>query len=189
MVDKSKGLTKWGLSSRSFHLVALGVLGVVLLVISSLSPGSDSHAPAQPDTADTYVAQADYHQELTDELQEVLSRIAGAGKVRVILKLSSQPLQVLAMNQTSTTRETEERDSQGITRQTVEITEQRHPVLSRNSTGGEMPIVTTVKKPGIEGVLVVCEGGADSRVRSHVVRAVSTLLDIPMYRIQVLPMD
>ena len=187
MADKKDWFKRWGLA-RNYRLIALGALGVLLLVVSSLSPGSSPPQTAPP-LPDHPAEDIDYHQRLTRELEQVLSSIAGAGKVQVMLKLSSQPEQVLAVNQTSTTRQTEEMDSQGVTRQSVEVTEQQQPVLSRHSTGGEEPVVTTVKKPLIEGVLVVCGGGASSQVRNDLARAVATLLDLPIYRIRVLPMD
>jgi stage III sporulation protein AG len=129
-----------------------------------------------------------YGQALARELELTLSTVRGAGKVCVQVALRSGPETELAANNVSTTRQTQETDATGTSRQTSEHTQDYRPVMSRTAGGLEAPVVTAVRPPAIEGVLVVAEGALDSRVRAELTRAVATLLQLPVYRIRVLPM-
>lgn len=129
-----------------------------------------------------------YEQALAAELESLLSRVQGAGRVAVSLTLASGPGQVLGYNTTSDTRETEERDPGGSTRMVREATTSQQPVVLRDGTAGERALVREETRPEVTGVLVLSEGAGSAEVRLHLVRAVQALFRLPAHRITVLPM-
>jgi|GEM_PF-186417 len=129
-----------------------------------------------------------YETLLAAELEALLGRVQGAGRVAVSVSLVRGPSYVFGHNTTSDTRETEERDSSGSTRTVREATTSQQPVILRDNGTGERPLITEEERPGVAGVVILAEGAADSTVRLNLVRAVQALFELPAHRITVLPM-
>ena len=106
-------------------------------------------------------------------LEEVLSCIRGAGKVRVMVTYDTG-VEVVPIMSTDTQTSTSE--SVTASGQTVNQnqTESQTPVTGRESE----PLVLTEKQPRIRGVLVVAEGAADIAVRINLMNAVQTVLGV-----------
>ncbi|MEW6523120.1 MAG: hypothetical protein AB1445_06035 [Bacillota bacterium] len=190
MMGESSGFPRrW--DRRTVRLALLVALGVVLLLVSSWPVRRPAPAvppvssQAEPGTVHELLL---YQQALSRELESILSLVQGAGLVRVQVTLAESPQNQLATNSATTTRQTEEGGGGGTHRQVQESTQDHRPVMTRSSSGLEAPVVTGVHAPAIKGVLVVAEGGANSRVRAELTRAVSTLLSLPTNRVKVLPM-
>jgi len=94
---------------------------------------------------------------------------------------------VYARNVTKSSTSSSETTSSGETRENVSENESSQPVTGRFGTT-ESPLVERVTAAKIGGCLVVAEGASSSRVKQDIYRAVSTLLGIPIYKIQVEPM-
>jgi stage III sporulation protein AG len=186
----------WVLGRVSYGLVSLGTQGTGAVPASGpggLSLGTQTAAApgtvaAAAGAAGTPSGPRYYEQALAAELESLLSRVKGAGRVAVSLTLSSGPSYVFGNNTTSDTRETEERDSSGSTRTVREVTTSQQPVVLRDSATGERPLVSEESRPGVSGILVLSEGAASPEVRLNLVRAVQALFELPAHRITVLPM-
>lgn len=130
----------------------------------------------------------EYEQALARELESVLSRIEGAGRVRVSLFLDRGPVYVVGVNTSSDSRTTDEKDASGGVRTVVETTSTRQAVILRDERYGERPLVTEEQRPTVAGILVLAEGAGASRVRLDIVRAIQALFPLPVHKITVLPM-
>jgi len=175
-------------------LVAL--VGFTLLVMSGpmgLSRPGASSGPAEGGTAAAAPAAGSGGNELaTDEdaiarrLEGILARVQGVGQVRVQVTLAAGPSRVVQVDPKKTTRTTQEKDTNGGTRQISEADESSQMVLVHgNSAGADAPVVLQVNRPAVAGVLVVAEGAGDPNVRAELARAVSVALGIPLNHIQV----
>jgi len=51
------------------------------------------------------------------------------------------------------------------------------------------PILLEIKGPQVIGVLVVADGARDAFVREKLMQATATLLDVPLYKVQVMPRE
>ena len=51
----------------------------------------------------------------------------------------------------------------------------------------ETPLVVATKKPDIRGVLVVAKGADNLQIKKWIVEAVTRVLNVPSYRVAVLP--
>lgn len=129
-----------------------------------------------------------YEQALASELERLLSSIQGAGQVKVSVSLAKGPAYVFGHNTTNDTRTTEERDSDGATRTVQEATTSQQPVILRDGSQGERPLIAEEERPQVAGILVLAEGAGDSWVRLNLVRAVQALYPLPTHRITVLTM-
>lgn len=125
---------------------------------------------------------------LEQRVRSVLEQIAGLGQVEVCISLSASPQYEYAVNVKKDQREISEKDEKGGTRLTTEQNQDQQLVLlpATNQTAGS-PLIVKEVSPEIKGVLVVCEGAVDARVREELIQTVQTVLNVPAYRITVMP--
>jgi len=176
-------------------LVLLLLAGVLLLLASSYLSGigqtddlilpstlievGDASPSVPPQTAAAYLAQ---------NLEEILSQIAGAGQVRVMLTIGT-PYAHFAQNSQQNTSLTTEEDAEGGVRNVESINATTTYVMVRQSDGSEAPLALAHIAPSIEGVIIVAEGGGDVAVRDALTRAAQALLGTPSHRVQVFQMQ
>ncbi|MGE5552789.1 MAG: hypothetical protein ACM3XZ_02555 [Betaproteobacteria bacterium] len=190
-------------AGKNGWLLLLGLLGVVLLAMGSLSPGSTdapvtrfgeagTKHPTSPhageDSPAAAASEADqYAVELEQALAETLSQVAGAGDVSVRIFLASGPRYEYARKTSADTRTTQESDPGGSSRVISEQHEEGEVTVRRGGAGGEdVPVVVVTHLPAVQGVLVVASGATDPMVRAELSRAVQTALNLPPHRVRVL---
>lgn len=175
---------------RRFLLsVVLAVLaGVVLLtMIGGVAPGSRTvpgetpAAPAAP--ADNL---RDLERDLAGALASALAAVEGVGAVRVQVALAAAVDREFATDTSLNRTTTEETDVTGGRRVVTQV-EETGKIVPAQAGAGTMPLLRRERRPEIRGVLVVAEGAGDARVRAALTRAVGAALDVPLYRVVVLP--
>lgn len=195
----------FGLSKKKLPwLVVLFLIGVVMLAVSSFIPGNEQDHPAVSEAAPGEQEKrdsAEAHRESTTGMAEaealmetrlasILSKVEGVGQVSVTVTLENGPQYIYAVNQDINETKTEEKDSGGSSRVTVETTNSDQMVMAQPSEiGGQQPVVVKEIKPEIAGVLVAAEGARDAGVKETLARAVATLLDIPAHKVSILPKE
>lgn len=147
-------------------LIIAGVAGMLLLAVSEWLPAKSTAAPAQAQ-ADTTVAQ--YEQQLETRLATLLGQVDGAGKVQVMVTLATKEETVYAQD----------------TRTDENSTQQEHVLVNSGDTPA---LVETVDMPQIQGVAVVCEGGANPAVESRITQVVDVLTGVGASHISVTQM-
>lgn len=160
-------------------VIVLAAIGVLLILWpgAGKSPKSASPGPPVPSSQNTA-------RPAEEELAQALSAIDGAGRVEVKLNLASDGLRTYAFNDQQGIRKIQEKDKQGLSRETREDNTSRNMVLSNNA-----PVLLENKTPEVIGALVVAEGAKDPVVEESLAQAVMDLLNIPASRVRVLPMD
>lgn len=122
---------------------------------------------------------------LEDELEKVLSNIAGVGEVQVLITYS-QTSEIVAMsNKTVNTSKTEEADSNGGTRK-IETTDEKKEIIVDSDSN---PITEKVILPKIEGAIIIAQGGDNATVKTNVIQAVSAVTGLSTHKIQVFKMS
>lgn len=124
---------------------------------------------------------------LAQDLERVLSAVAGAGEVRVQVTLASGPERVPATESRQGTRTIEEQDADGGRRKTTDQDQETRPVMA-GAAGGSEPWVQETRRAEVAGVLVVAEGARSAQVRYELQRAVEVALGISPNRVVVMPM-
>ena len=123
-------------------------------------------------------AQAAQTQELTpsqEEMEAILSRIDGVGRVDLLLTLRTSSASVY---QTDTRTVTSGSGT----------TEECQTVFGQTSGSGKEPVVQTTLAPQYQGALVVCDGADRASVRLAVVQAVTSLTGLGSNQIAVVKM-
>ncbi len=116
-------------------------------------------------------AQADAHDDverLESRLEEILSRIDGVGRARVVLTAKSGRASVYAYNEDKTVSQNGAGSS----------ADSRTTLASSGSSGGQQPVTVRVDEPQYRGALVVCDGADSARVRLEGTKAVTSLTGV-----------
>lgn len=129
----------------------------------------------------------DYETEQKEKLEEILSKIDGVGEVVVNIYFESSEVKVPAINSNTQTSETQEEDTNGGTRVTKQETEGATVVMQNDSSTSE-PFITKTYKPQITGVLIVAEGAKSSKITYDIQKAVSSLYNLSLDKVNVYPM-
>ncbi len=165
------------------RLVLVGVLGVALIVL-----GGALRTPGQADSGLPKDATLEkYESEIAREIERVVGSIKGAGRVNAAVTLDSGPLSVFAVN-IQRSRNSQSDTNSGETRESVSDTESSQPVVIRSGSGDSLP-VERIARAAVAGCVVVAQGASSSQVKMEIYRAVQTLLNVPLYKIHVVPME
>ena len=158
------GKVRWSELWKKYKFVLLVVLvGVILMLLPVSSKTKETAA------GDSQTPQEAFDLEAVEQrMEEVLGKIDGVGKLRLMLTLQSGTRLTLA--------EDTQRDQ--------ERTQQETVTLNRGS-GNQEIVVTNRYYPVYQGAVVVCQGAGSSAVRLAVTETVQALTGLPSDRIMV----
>ena len=120
-------------------------------------------------------------------LEDILSTVRGAGKVRVLVTYATAGERVAA---TVSTLDESVSETSGVNTATrsEQSREMKQPATVATE-GGQSPIILVEREPEIRGVIVVAEGAADPAVRLSLQRAVQAVTGVPLSCIEVFEMN
>jgi stage III sporulation protein AG len=122
---------------------------------------------------------------LEKELEAILSRIKGVGKVSAMITFASTSEDVPAYETEKNSNDTDEKDSGGGTRSINENSYKDNVIYEDLPGGGKKPVIVKKKQPEVKGVVVAADGASDPEVKESICMAVQALLDVPMHMVQV----
>lgn len=125
---------------------------------------------------------------LEENLEDILSRINGVGKVKVLITYSETSQVVAMYNEKSTSSNTEEEDQNGGIRK-IEQIDSNKEIIYEEKNGEKTPITEKVIMPKIEGAIVTAEGAKNANIKTNIVQAIAAVTGLPTYRIQVFEMS
>lgn len=181
-----------GSKKKGYSLLFLIFLGIILMLAGTVSsslkriPGSSADRNDLDAVETAPPGYEKYESELGNSLQDVLEHIDGISHVQVFIHFTSGEENHLALNREESTRRTIETDREGGSREIYEDSHREEHVVLRESGGGEHPVVLREDPPTVKGVLVVASGAESSANRLKIVRAIQSVLDLPVHRIAVL---
>ena len=169
--EKGKWMKPLEVLGRYKYVLLVVALGALLLAWPQRTADSGPTTDPEP-AAET---QNDLAQLETD-MEEILSKISGVGRVEVMLTLQSGSEKVLASDSTLRySGSVQAPDDYDRSTETVIVTD-----------GGDDSVVVTQERcPQYRGALVVCEGGGSDAVRLQVTEAVAALTGLGTDRIAV----
>jgi len=176
-------------------LVLLLLLGVALLLASTYFANMGENQPlVLPSTLVENITETPvvYPQSsakyLADQLEEILSLVAGAGEVRVMLTIGAGGAS-FAQNSQHNISVTTEEDGEGGVRNVESTNIMATYVMVRQNDGSEIPLMLHQIAPNIEGIIIVAQGGGDVAVQRALTQAAQALLGTPPHRVQVFQMQ
>ncbi|WP_019639159.1 stage III sporulation protein AG [Paenibacillus fonticola] len=181
-------------------LIILGLIGVAIMLFNSFvnvkkidSGGAGREPPAEqqvlmssPDPATAEGTFEAIEQSLENKTKEILEKIVGVGSVDVLVTIDSTEELIIGRNTKDMQQLTEENDRDGGKRHITQYTRDGQ-IVTNEESGNEKPIVTKKIKPKVRGVLIVARGAENKTVKSLIVDAVEKGLNVPEYRISVVP--
>lgn len=130
-----------------------------------------------------------YAEKLENTLEEILSSMDGAGKVKVMLTVKASGEMVLEKDVVKQRAGTTEVDSAGGSRNSTDISQEEVTVFTDAQSGGEKPYVKQVNAPVIQGILVAAEGGGNQTVVKNITEAIQALFGIEAHKIKIVKMN
>ena len=182
---------KWNMKNLNLKdkntWLILGLFGLLLLVIALPSGRTDrsrySVVQTSEEAADTAAETPeadDTVSQLEARLEETLSLIDGAGKVRVMITLKDSGEKVVEKDITRRTGQGEAGIGQ---------TDLTQSSVYEKTDEGELPYISNELTPQVEGVLVVAQGGGNSLVKQNILQGVMALFPIEAHKITIVKMS
>ncbi|MBQ3146067.1 MAG: hypothetical protein IJB90_05950 [Clostridia bacterium] len=194
IIKKSEGNNKKNIE----NLVTFLVLLIITVIAVNTIWGTDKEETKSKDTNTTYKQLADNldssnnenleEYNLEEELEDILSKIAGVGKVQVLITYSETSEVVAMYNETYTSSNTEETDTNGGVRK-IESTDTNKEIIYEEKDGEKIPITQKVIMPKMEGAIITAEGAGNVNIKTNIIQAVSAATGLSAYRIQVFEMS
>lgn len=125
---------------------------------------------------------------MENKLEQAISVMEGAGKVKVMVTVSASKELVVEKDMPVTRSNTVENDSEGGSRNVNEFENAEETVYSKKSDGSASPYVVKTLQPVVEGVVVVAQGGDRPEVRKNITEAIVALFDIEPHKIKIVKM-
>ncbi|MFC3745703.1 stage III sporulation protein AG [Paenibacillus sp. GCM10012306] len=188
--------------SHTFRwLIILGLLGAAIMLFNSfvnvkkLDSENTGREPPSTGSSQATIQQADpgaansfssIEQAMEDRTKEILEKIVGVGTVDIMVTVDSTEEIVVQRDVKDSQQLSEETDANGGKRHTTQYTRDGE-IVTYSQSGDQTPIITKRLKPQVRGVLVVAKGAENKVVRGLIEQAVQKGLNVPSYKISVVP--
>lgn len=166
------------MSKKKDSWLILLLTGILLVVIAL--PVTEKKETRTSEKKETETAESGedvtestrYARQMEKRLEEVLTQVKGVGRVSVMITLSSSAEKVVEKDKETSSEEGGSRASE--------------TSVYAGGGGDEVPYVKQEISPGVEGVLVIADGGADAVVIENITEAVQALFGVDTHKIKVM---
>ncbi len=159
-------------------LIMLGVIGLIFVLLSSMSAGDKKKTDKNQDKSEITVQE--YKAELEECITKTVREITGSRRISVVVTLESGIKYSYADIREENT--TEKKEKENITSDN-ELKEGY--ITVKNSDGGEEALLVTAEMPQVRGVAIVCDGGDNEYIAEKIQNAVTAALDITSKRVYI----
>lgn len=184
------------------NLIVVVLIGILFMVIALPVKKQDTDVPentvnagntgstANAEIYDSsfFIDEESYVENIERRLEAALSRLEGAGEVKVMITLSSSAEVVLEKDTVSSLSETEEADGEGGSR-TVRVEDKEETTVYITESGRLTPYVIKTITPRVEGVIVLAEGAGEGKVSMEILDAVRVIFGIEAHRVKIMKLD
>lgn len=175
-------INKLGVSRLAIVLIA----GIALILLAN--PGGEKKNvginTVTPQQNIIPTMEEDTIKKLENRLKEVLSKVAGVGKVDVMITIKSSKELIINKDKQTQNSTTSEKDSEGGERLTSNYTNSESTIMGSE----DEPYVLKEIEPTINGIIIVAEGGDSITIKNELTIAAQALFDVPAHKIKVMKM-
>ena len=182
-LEKSKLLAKLK-NIKHIEIILVALLIAVVLIIWFADFGKKDTKEGTQTTNGSVSSVSLYTTELEQKLEKTLSLIEGAGSVDVMITLNGASKLILAYETENKNNSTDNTTSNGTTTKSSNTTTNSSPIII-NKNGQSQPLVLREIMPDIKGIVVVCEGANNIRVKLNILQAVQALLGVNSGQIEI----
>lgn len=165
------------------QMLILFLCGVLLMVIAI--PVKDKEETTEYVNLETtgITDDTEYAQLLERRLENILSKMEGAGEVSCMVTLAQSAEQIIEKDLEVSDDVVKEEDSQGGVRRTNQSSRSETTIYQEGENG--TPYVSKQISPKVEGVLVLSEGGDDAVVAKNINESIQALFGIAPHKIRI----
>lgn len=175
-IEKIKNIIKSAPSSKSLFLIAVGVAGLLLVLVSTFRKSSAKTAPEKESAEAIDVMTTENYTELMEsKLEKLISDMLGDTKVSVMITLESGIERVYADEMKT---DADSKKDQSAKKSEQSDSNQKTYVVMKDKNGNEHALLLTEKMPVIRGVVIVCDSGQTENVSNAVKTAVKSALNV-----------
>ena len=192
MFSKNDGNNKKKIENIMVFIVILAITIVAINYIwngDNQSKSSNTVPEAEGRNDVVQVSSEINYDENEEKLANILSNIAGVGKVKVLLTYSETSTYVPIYNENLKESNTTETDSSGGSRTVSETDSQKEVIYKEDSSGNQEPVTQSIISPKIEGAIITAEGADNAEVKTSIVEAVEAATGLATHKIQVFKMS
>lgn len=168
-------------------MVLLGIVGMLAILASQFLMGDKEDSTGPPPsvtegnqalyTSEEYIAKTE------EKLKALIIRIEGVGKAEVMVTLANSGEYVYAQEEKRNLDKNVEPGGEAGDKITSKENTQSSYILVESGYGSKEPLIRTQLEPKIQGVVIVCEGAGDVKVKQSLINVVTTTLNIPTTRV------
>ena len=138
------------------------------------------------DKEDSY--NINYSHYMEKRLEEILSCVEGAGRVKVLVTLKQSETMIVEKDSPNERKNIYETGTGGENKNTMELINDTETVYTEDVNGHKVPFVTTRILPEIAGVLVVAGGAGDEEIKKQIAEVIQALFDVDAHKIKIVKM-
>lgn len=192
-MEIKKGVREWIDKIGLTKCIIIVLAGILLIVLSVPTTGLQQK---ENETKSTEAAENEklvldamesYARKKEKETKEILEKVEGVGKVRVMITLSASEKRIALEDSDTTDNETKETDKNGGQREIDNIQSKSETVLVRKD-GEDTPYVVQISSPEVAGVVVVAQGAGSSQIQAEIIDAIEALFSLEAHKIRVMKM-
>lgn len=150
-------------------LILLGVL--VMIIAVPTKDKKEEKTKEETKAVKDAESETDYKRQMEKQLEDLIEKMNGAGKAKVMITFSDEGYTCLDKNLSADEKKKEE------------------TTVVYETGDGEAPYVIQKKHPQVEGVVVVAEGGDNPVVVSEISSAVMSLFHLEVHKVIVVKMS
>ncbi len=169
---KEKLIDLFKKDKKTFLIVVIGFACIILIVLSEIDTvdsQKDKNIKSLTTESNEYCAY------LEQRVEDVVSSIDGAGKVKVMITISETTEYVYAQNQNGTKK----------TNKDSENSDSKSDFVIIEKDNDDSGLLVKTFEPKIRGVAIVCEGGNNPTVQQQIYSTVSAVLNVSTARISI----
>ena len=174
------------------NLLILVLTGILLFIVVLPTKKKDEAVVINEEVINSdeknAVIDADYESRMEMRLKEIVEKVAGAGKVDVMITLYASEEYIVEKDAPINRSNTNENDSAGGNRMISQMNAGENTVYRTEGTVSEPYVVKTVY-PKVEGVVVVAEGAGNEAVSKSISEMVQILFGLEAYKVKVVKMN
>lgn len=189
MFEKIKNILN-NKEKRVENLVSFLIILVITLIVINKILSKDENKVDYKNQVGVELALDSEEEKINEEnlekrLENILSKIAGVGKVSVLITYKESSTIVPIYNVNSSISTIEEKDTSGGSRITETENMQKDIITDASSN----VVTEKVLMPQIEGAVVIAKGASNSNIKSNIISAVEAVTGIATHKIQVFEME
>lgn len=188
LIEKQK---EKGTKTNIKQLLVILMIGIIVIIFSSslFKSGQQKsiiELPTQLDNDNVAAVATTFSKGYykASEIENILSKIYGAGKVEIIATYSESTELVPALDRKTSQSITNEKDNTGGTRSLSQENLESN-IIFEDTGKTKKPYIIKELLPKVKGVVIVADGADNFEVKENLTRAAQSLFDVPLHKIQV----